>query len=114
LGAVFVPLNTRLAVPELAYILTDSAARVLVCSPTHAQAGAELGSGLHVVDLDAYQRMITAAPDGSLDEPVEPDEVSMIMYTSGTTGHPKGVALSHANLVWNSLNLLIDVDLAGD
>ncbi|HET9141973.1 long-chain fatty acid--CoA ligase [Actinophytocola sp.] len=116
LGGIFVPLNIRLAAPELAYILRDSGARVLIHSPTHAGIAAELRSEVDttVVDFESYERMVTAGSAGPLDEPVDQDEVGMIMYTSGTTGEPKGVALSHANIVWNSLNLLIDVDLAGD
>ncbi|HEU5475515.1 MAG TPA: long-chain fatty acid--CoA ligase [Actinophytocola sp.] len=117
LGAIFVPLNTRLAAPELAYILRDSGARLLVHAPTHAEIAAELGSGaepVDVLDLESYERLLAARPADPLDEPVADGELSMIMYTSGTTGQPKGVALSHANIVWNSLNLLIDVDLAGD
>jgi fatty-acyl-CoA synthase len=117
LGAIFMPLNTRLAAPELAYILRDSGARVLVFAPAFAGIVDELRSLVdlpRVVDHDEHERMIATAPDDPLEEPVGTDEVAMIMYTSGTTGHPKGVALSHANIVWNSFNLLIDVDLAGD
>jgi fatty-acyl-CoA synthase len=106
LGAVFVPLNTRLAAPELDYILRDSGAAVLVHAP------------LPVVDelRDAPTRL---APDGldlpSAAEPfdveVADDDVCMIMYTSGTTGRPKGAMLTHANIAWNSFNLLLDIDL---
>jgi fatty-acyl-CoA synthase len=117
IGAIFVPLNTRLAAPELAYILRDSGARVLIHSPTHTEVVAQLRPAAdvpNVVDFPGYHRMIADGAAEPLDEPVDRDDVAMIMYTSGTTGQPKGVALSHANLVWNSLNLLIDVDLAGD
>jgi fatty-acyl-CoA synthase len=60
----------------------------------------------------AHGRAAGAGPP--LDEPVALDETCLILYTSGTTGRPKGVRLTHGNLVWNSVNMLVDVDLRAD
>ncbi|MPZ79191.1 MAG: long-chain-fatty-acid--CoA ligase [Actinophytocola sp.] len=116
-GGIFVPLNTRLTPTELAHILRDSGTSVLVHAPTHEEHAIELRELVdvpHVLNLDTYELLVAGASAEPLDEPVDPDDVAMIMYTSGTTGRPKGAALSHANIHWNSFNLLIDVDLAGD
>ncbi|MDQ3786013.1 MAG: long-chain fatty acid--CoA ligase, partial [Actinomycetota bacterium] len=108
LGAIFVPLNTRLAAPELDYILADCGASVLVKATDHA-----LAPGVrHVLDPATYEEQEAATTP--VDEPVASDDIAMIMYTSGTTGRPKGAALSHANIHWNTVNVLIDVDIAGD
>ena len=109
LGAIFVPLNTRLTPGELSYILADSGTSVLVHTLDATQLDVQ-----HKVDLDTYARLVAEAPATPVDEPVDQDDVAMIMYTSGTTGHPKGAALTHANIHWNSFNVLIDVDLASD
>lgn len=125
LGAVFVPLNTRLAAPELAYNLSDSRSTVLVHGPEQAEVAriaAEEAGIRHRIALAGpdddgaigYERLLSGAEAGSLDEPVAPDDPCIIMYTSGTTGRPKGAVLSHANITWNSVNVLVDTDLAGD
>jgi fatty-acyl-CoA synthase len=123
-GAVFVPLNTRLAAPEIEYMLADSGSSVLVYGPECAAVVAEIRDRLQVHAVVAvsgrsgaevdFERAVAASPPDSIDEPVDPGEPCMIMYTSGTTGRPKGATLTHANITWNCYNMLIDVDLAAD
>ncbi len=56
-----------------------------------------------------------AGDDASeIDEPIGLDDLFMIQYTSGTSGRPKGVMLTHGNVVWNVVNLLVDIDLGSD
>ncbi|MFG2960728.1 long-chain fatty acid--CoA ligase [Streptomyces sp. NPDC048291] len=118
LGAVFVPLNTRLAGPEIAYQLGDSGARALLYGPSHAGLVAGLPGTTDVRTYaevgPEYEELLSAAPDDPIDEPVAPDDTCIIMYTSGTTGRPKGAMLTHANLTWNAFNVLVDTDLIAD
>lgn len=113
LGAVFVPLNPRLAAPEITYQLDDCGAQVLI----HAPKQAHLVGGATQVVIEvgpAYEDLLAEACHTPLDEPVTPDDLCLIMYTSGTTGRPKGSVLTHANVTWNSINVLVDLDLAAD
>lgn len=118
LGAVFVPLNTRLAGPEIAYQLSDSGAKALVYGPSHAGLVAGLPGSTDVrtyVEVGAeYEAALASASEEAIDEPVSPDDTCIIMYTSGTTGRPKGAMLTHANLTWNAINVLVDTDLIAD
>jgi fatty-acyl-CoA synthase len=121
LGAVFVPLNTRLAGPELAAILRDCAPALLLHDFhfTDLVTGpdvASLGLASHEVG-DATGAGLTALmPEDSTpwDEPIGLDDLFMIQYTSGTTGRAKGVQLSHGNITWNVVNLLSDLDVRTD
>ncbi|GAQ53989.1 acyl-CoA synthetase [Streptomyces acidiscabies] len=118
LGAVFVPLNTRLAGPEIAYQLADSGAKTLIYAPGHAGLVAGLPGGTDVrtyLEVGAeYEQALEQALFEPVDEPVTADDTCVIMYTSGTTGRPKGAMLTHGNLTWNAVNVLVDTDLIAD
>ena len=112
LGAIFVPLNTRLAAPEIAHQLEDCGAKALIHAPGCAPlVGA--GPSLTVEVGPAYEALLTADPT-PIDESVTLDDTCLILYTSGTTGRPKGAVLTHGNLTWNAYNVLVDVDLVTD
>ncbi|WP_328500764.1 o-succinylbenzoate--CoA ligase [Streptomyces sp. NBC_00457] len=118
LGAVFVPLNTRLAGPEIAYQLADSGAKALVYGPAFQGLVAGLPGSTDVrtyVEAGAeYEEALASASQEPIDEPVGADDTCIIMYTSGTTGRPKGAMLTHGNLTWNAINVLVDTDLIAD
>ena len=108
LGAIFVPLNFRLSPAEINYQLADCGARVLIHAPSH-QVEHE-----RAISLDSYEDWLAGGSEEPLDVPVSIDEPALILYTSGTTGRPKGAMLSHANLLWNTFNLMIGVDVTID
>jgi fatty-acyl-CoA synthase len=117
LGAVFVPLNTRLAAPELAVLIGDCEPSVLIWDTGLAKTVSDLSHLVlvrHVIPTGRYESLIGSTAAADLDEPVGLDELCMIQYTSGTSGRPKGVLLSHSNIAWNSYNMLIDVDVRVD
>jgi len=121
LGAVFVPLNTRLAAGELAYQLTDSGSRLLIHASELAGLAGQAVEGTDVqarwsvggtaAGIEAYEEVISSAEPTAVDVPVSLDDPAIILYTSGTTGRPKGAVLSHGNMTWNSINVIVDYDV---
>ncbi|MCR2808491.1 MULTISPECIES: long-chain fatty acid--CoA ligase [unclassified Microbacterium] len=116
LGAVFVPVNTRLAPPEIAHVLTDSGARVLIHGPEFAGRVADgvATAGIpHVIVTGdgGLNDLLAATPGGHVDADVALDDPAAILYTSGTTGKAKGAVLTHQNLTSVALNCLVDYDI---
>ena len=97
LGGVVVPVHALLTPGEIEYVLRDSGAKVLVCHPMLAAGpqGAQM-AGIPVVSV----RTSAAAAHGIVQREAEDDAV--ILYTSGTTGKPKGAVLTHLNMVMNA------------
>ncbi len=124
LGAILVPLNARLAVPELARHLSGSGSRVLIYGAGQAGAAAALRAGDGIRDAVAlagpgdgehsYEDLLAGGTGGAIDEPVSLDDPFLIMYTSGTTGGAKGATLSHGNITWNAVNVVVDADFRQD
>ena len=109
-GAILVPLNWRLAPAELDYQIRDCGATVLFVGPEQAELASRLAADLPLgtrVDLGSeYARRRDAAArfDGG-ERRARFTDPHLILYTSGTTGHPKGAVLTHANTYWNVANV---------
>ena len=123
-GSICVPLNWRLTVPELEYILNDSSPQLLVHDVAFADSAEELqrrcGIGA-LLAIDAtgrenpYETALGAFADQRIArEDLTHDDVITIMYTSGTTGHPKGAMITHGMNFWNAINLGIPADIGLD
>jgi acyl-CoA synthetase (AMP-forming)/AMP-acid ligase II len=119
LGAVFVPMNVRLGPAEVAYLLVDSGSDTFVYSAPLAPVaraavtadGVRVRSRLVVGgepedgELD-YEQVLSSGDPRPVDTDVDRRDLSCLMYTSGTTGRPKGAMLTHDNHLWNVVNSL--------
>jgi fatty-acyl-CoA synthase len=125
LGAIAMPINWRLAAPEVRYILEHSEARALLCSEALADLASEATIGLEATLVRAciarhpptgWVPLADLRASSSVPPrvPAAGDDVHRLMYTSGTTGRPKGVMITHANLAWKNLAHVIEFGFTSD
>ena len=122
-GAVFVPLNWRLTVPELNYIVGDAAPKAMIhdrgFAETAAAVQAETGFA-HRLETAAdgspseYEAAIAAGPCEAEMVPQQMSDLSTIMYTSGTTGLPKGARITHGMTFINTVNIGVPHRISAD
>ncbi len=97
-GLPFAPLNYRLTVPELRYLAAEVAPSVTVCDPDTQATIADL-DGVQTVLQDDFFSEWAAASTPENDWNTDPDNIAILLFTSGTTGTPKAAVLRHKHLV---------------
>ena len=114
------PLNHRLDAAVLRHVLEDSAPKLAVMTgpftslPIPPEVEARVSVDTVGDGLMEYEKLVAESVDEPIDEPIDLSDTCMLPYTSGTTGLPKGVMLTHGNITWNVINFLSTTEFLSD
>lgn len=124
LGAVFVPLHFRFSIPDLIHVITNSGCSIVIHDPEAATIIASIRPSVSVREYvivgekagesHSLESVCQGQPPSFDDVNIGLNDLCILSYTSGTTGKPKGVMLSHGNLTWNVFNFMSCSDFLSD
>jgi acyl-CoA synthetase (AMP-forming)/AMP-acid ligase II len=126
-GFVTVPMNYRLRAKELRYIINDSKMNTLIFGENFIDVVNEMRSDIKTVnnfivlgrnrngtDALKYSDLIQSSTTAEISADVSESDLAYILYTSGTTGYPKGAMLTHRNMITNIINSTLELQIQGD
>ncbi|MCO1653798.1 long-chain-fatty-acid--CoA ligase [Pseudonocardia humida] len=122
IGATNAVVNFRLAPPEIVYVINDAGARLLFVGPEFAGAAQQLRDKIPTVeqvvhiggDGDEYEAWLAAQEPDAEVHPAESGDCFVQLYTSGTTGFPKGAMLTHGGMLAHARNVMVDFELTDE
>jgi fatty-acyl-CoA synthase len=120
IGAALAPVNHRLAVDGIRAVLADIQPGVLVqhavtdSTPVKDMVRQRIAVAGSIQGALEFEALVAESPDEPVEVPVAMDDLCLLPHTSGTTGAPKGVMLTHANVTWNVVNFLSCADFRSD
>lgn len=117
LGAVLVPINTRLPANEIAWQLKHLDAGVLICDQAHDDTAQELVEqvpSLRIINFDTLPKTDLSVSAFAFHTEFDLDAPHSILFTSGTTGKPKGAVLTYGNHWWNAMGSALNLGLRED